>query len=414
MSPSHTLLVLALFLPGCANYVPGLRHRQGTGLAHRTLIVDGHVDAPFRAWAMARRGNDPDDLSQRVEDADFDWPRSIEGGLDAPFMSIFTPASAERNGTAKQLADELIDTVEGWVEDHPDKFSLARSVQKVRQNFEAGRISLMLGMENGGPIEGQIDNVDHFFARGVRYITLCHGEDNHICDSSYDDRRTHAGMTGFGKAVVRRMNELGILVDVSHISDESFWDVMMITRAPAIASHSSLRHFVPGFERNMSDEMVRRLAENGGIVMINFGSTFLTEKANQHGSRRREAMEAFANERGLEREHSPDLQKIYAFGSEWDKKNPFPFATVDDVVDHIDRVVELAGIEHVGFGSDFDGVGDSLPRGLKDVSQFPNILAEMLRRGYSREDIAKVCGENLLRVWADVERVAAESTRIPR
>jgi membrane dipeptidase len=347
-----------------------------------------------------------EDVSGRALGGEFDWPRAVEGGLDAPFFSIFTPASMEAAGTSKRVADELIDIVENLAQRNPDKFEIPHSAADVRRIFESGRIALLLGMENGSPIAGKLENLDHFHARGVRYITLCHGEDNHICDSSYDTHHTHGGLTPFGAAMVRRMNELGILVDISHVSDESFWDVMAITQAPAIASHSSLRHFVPGFERNMSDEMVRRLSRNGGVVMINFGSTFLTADANMHGEERRRAVENFGRERGLSSGDPLDLSELRTFGRRWDKKHPFPFANVGDVVDHIDRVVELAGIDHVGFGSDFDGVGDTLPRGLKDVSDYPNLIGEMRRRGYSREDIEKVCSGNLLRVMARSEDIA--------
>ena len=256
-------------------------------------------------------------------------------------------------------------------------------------------------MENGSPIEGKLENLDHFYRRGVRYITLTHSKDNHICDSSYDTSRTHGGLTTFGRDVVTRMNELGILIDVSHLSDDAFWDVMQLTRAPVIASHSSLRHFIPGFERNMSDEMVRAMAENGGVVQINFGSTFLTADANGHNAKTREAVARFAEANG-----GRDSEATRTFRDKYRSENPFPFATVADAADHIDRVVELAGIDHVGLGSDYDGVGDTLPVGLKDVSGYPNLLAELLRRGYSERDLEKICSANVLRVMEANERLA--------
>jgi membrane dipeptidase len=262
-----------------------------------------------------------------------------------------------------------------------------------------------MGLENGSPVEGDLANLDALAARGIRYVTLCHSKDNHICDSSYDDSRTHRGLSPFGRDVVRRLNELGVMVDVSHVSDDTFWQVMELTRAPAIASHSSLRHFVPGFERNLSDEMVVRLAENGGVVQVNFGSTFLTAEANAHGTARRDAIGKFVDEKGIDRRG--DEARAYAAG--WDAENPFPRASVEDVADHIDRVVALAGIDHVGFGSDFDGVGDTLPHGLRDASMFPNLIAELLRRGYTSEEIGKIASGNVLRVMEAVERVARES-----
>jgi membrane dipeptidase len=402
---TSALFLLLLLLGSCAapeRVAPEIRAPR---LAREVLILDGHVDVPIRLYGQKHSGGDLDDVTARSEGGDFDWERAVAGGLDAPFMSIYTPASSEDEGNSKAMADELIDLVEGIAATGPEKFTIARTAKQVRRAFRDGKIALLMGMENGSPIEGDLANLDHFFERGVRYITLCHSKDNHICDSSYDDRHTHRGLTPFGREVVERMNRLGIMVDVSHISDDSFWQVMELTRAPAIASHSSLRHFVPGFERNMSDEMVRRLAENGGVIQINFGSSFLTAEANAHGDRRRQAQERFREEHGVEARSAEDR----AFRDEWTASNPFPFATVAVVADHIDRVVELAGIDHVGLGSDFDGVGPTLPIGLEDVSGYPNLLAELLRRGYSEGDVAKICSGNVLRVMEQVERIAAAS-----
>ena len=390
------LLAIAPLACGCASTAPD-HDAHARELAQRYLITDGHIDTPTRV----RRSSEDVGL---VSEGEFDHPWAVEGGLDAPFFSIFVGASYEDEGGGKELADRLIDDVEALVARHPDKFALAVSVDDGRRTFAEGKIALFMGMENGTPIEGELANLDHFHARGIRYITLCHSRDNHICDSSYDERHTHGGLTEFGREVVARMNELGIMVDVSHISDDAFWDVMEITAAPAIASHSSLRHFVPGFERNMSDEMVRRLAENGGVVQINFGSSFLSQAYREQSDRRRAEAAALMDEAGVERrsEEGRAIWRRYA------EQHPVSFADVSDVADHIDRVVQLVGVDHVGFGSDFDGVGDSLPTGLKDVSDFPNLIAELLRRGYSEGDIEKICSGNVFRVLGEVERIAAE------
>jgi membrane dipeptidase len=320
-------------------------------------------------------------------------------------MSIYTPAQAADEGRSKALADQLIDLVEGLARKSPKKFELARSSADVRRSAAAGRIALLLGMENGSPLEGKLENLDHFYARGVRYITLCHSKDNLICDSSYDKSRTHKGLSTLGREVVLRMNELGIMVDVSHISDDSFWQVLRLTQVPVIASHSSLRHFVPEFERNMSDEMVAAVAKNGGVVMINFGSSFLTTQANQHFQLRAETRKAIAAQLGLDE----GAAEVGTRMAEWDMTHRFQFATVSDVANHIDRAVILAGIRHVGLGSDFDGVGDSLPLGLKSVADYPNLIAELLRRGYSDEDIGLLCGENVLRV---LDQVGSAATKL--
>jgi membrane dipeptidase len=403
MQLRHSLFLLPL--AACAStsstttfVTPGELDEHARELAQRFIILDGHIDVPYRLE------NEMEDVGLRTEKGQFDHPRAVAGGLDAPFMSIYTPAKLEDEGGSKALADRLIDLVEGIVRAHPDKFTLASSADDVERAFADKRVALLLGMENGSPIEGNLANLDHFHARGVRYITLCHSKDNHICDSSYDERHTHGGLTPFGEQVVERMNDLGIMVDVSHISDDAFWDVMEVTRAPVIASHSSLRYFTPGFERNISDEMVRRVGQNDGVVQINFGSYFVTE-AYQVQDKARSA--AIASWTAWCEEHGVDpASEGRTFAEHYDEAYTPVFADVTNVADHIDRVVALAGVDHVGFGSDYDGVGDSLPTGLKDVSEFPNLIAELLRRGYTDADIEKICSGNVLRVMRDVERLA--------
>jgi membrane dipeptidase len=397
------LLSLVLF-SACATSQPADMDADARDLAHSVVIVDGHIDVPYRLHEQKTNGEAVDDIGVRTQGGDFDLPRARSGGLDAPFFSIYVPSEEEEKGTAKALGDELIDMVEGIAAAHPNDFAIARSEYDVRSIVRSDRIAILLGMENGSPIAGDLANVDHFHARGVRYITLCHGKDNHICDSSYDTSRTHNGLSAFGRQVVQRMNELGVLVDISHVSDAAFWDVMEISKAPVIASHSSLRHFVPGFERNMDDDMVRRVGEAGGVVMINFGSGFLLRASNEYYYEREKAINEFAVMFSV----APDSEKLAPLIAEWDYAHPMPLATVSDVADHIDRAVKLAGIDHVGLGSDFDGVGPTLPIGLKDVSQYPNLIAELLRRRYSDRDIAKICGENALRVLHRAGRVALE------
>ena len=259
-------------------------------------------------------------------------------------------------------------------------------------------------MENGAPIEGDLDNLRHFYDRGIRYITLTHSKSNHISDSSYDENKRWQGLSPFGEDLVMAMNQLGVMVDVSHVSDEAFYDVMEITKVPVIASHSSARAFTPDWERNMSDEMIVRLKENGGVIMINFGSAFLTETSNVAAYAAFDAYEKYLEDNGLDAADYPsaDFEKTYR------EANPYPYASLNDVLDHIDHVVKIASVDYVGIGSDFDGVGDSLPEGLKDVSGYPNLVRGLLERGYSEEDIRKVLGENLLRVWSAVETYASE------
>ena len=370
-------------------------------IARESIIVDTHIDVPYR---IVESG---EDVSRATGSGDFDYPRARAGGLDAAFMSIYTPAALEADGKSFEKAEQLIDLVENIVATSGGGFAIATSPADVRENFRQGVVSLPMGMENGSPIDGDLANLAHFHERGVRYVTLTHSLSNHLSDSSYDENRQWNGLSEFGTEVVREMNRLGIMVDVSHVSDEAFWQVLDVSAVPVIASHSSARHFTPGWERNMSDEMIEGLAENGGVIMINFGSAFVTEEANQYSLKRWPASTAFIEEHSeLPRE---EAQK--QFTAAWEAEHgPMPYASLDDVLDHFDHVIELVGVDHVGIGSDYDGVGDSLPTGLKDVSAYPNLVEGLLRRGYSEADIRKILGENLLRVWQVVEDYAATTS----
>jgi membrane dipeptidase len=361
-------------------------------IAQQYLLIDTHIDVPYRLqehW---------EDVTQATAKGEFDYPRAKKGGLNAPFMSVYIPASYEKTGGGELLANQLIDSMEALVGRAPDKFAMAYRSDDLAEQFKQGKISLALGMENGTPINDKLENLRHFYQRGIRYITLAHSESNHIADSSYDLRRPHKGLSPFGEQLVVEMNKIGMMIDISHVSDAAFYKVLSLTKAPVIASHSSLRAFVPGFERNMDDKMIQALAKNGGVIQINFGSSFVISQANQWGLQFKAAAKAAGKSQDDE-----------AYRAEYLQKHPYPFANVETVLKHIDHVVKLVGIDHVGIGSDFDGVGDSLPDGLKDVSMYPNLIEGLLKRGYSEADIVKIMSGNLLRVWRQVEAVAAAS-----
>ncbi len=381
--------------PGRGQGQEDLEHRAKR-LAHDLLIVDTHIDLPYR---LSTR---PADVGFRNLHGDLDYVRAREGGLDVAFLSIYVPASDDPGEEAKQAADALIDGVERIVAEHPDKFTLVRSP---RDDFRRSpKVRLALGMENGDPLVDRLENLTHFHERGVRYITLAHSKSNRIADSSFDTARPWNGLSPFGREVVREMNRLGIMVDVSHVSDAAFEQVVELSRAPVLASHSSCRHFTPGWERNMSDEMIRRLAAAGGVIQINFGSMFLDDRYRREFEERERRIEAELDASGIAR----DSAEARAFAEEFQRKHPLAPVGVGAVADHIDHVVRLVGIDHVGLGSDFDGVGDALPEGLSDVSQYPNLIAVLLARGYTSEQVVKVCAGNLLRVWREAERVARE------
>lgn len=411
------LLISALLLTACgqsgeappssgpdaaaSSATPASNADRAREIALSSIIIDTHIDVPYRIY------DDWEDVSGATDGGDYDYPRAVAGGLNAPFMSIYTPASLEAEGESKARAEELIDLVERIVSSAPDKYAIALSPDDVESQFERGLISLPMGMENGSPIEGDLDNLRYFHSRGIRYITLAHSLSNHISDSSYDDNKAHGGLSEFGKQVVREMVRLGIMIDISHVSDDAFRDVLEIVDVPVIASHSSARHFTPGWERNMSDDMIRALADNGGVIQINFGSSFISEEARDYSRRRSEAFDAFSE--SIDGEPTPE--QIESFNADFVAENgPYPYATLEQTLDHFDHVVELTGsVDHVGIGSDYDGVGDSLPIGLKDVSTYPNLVEGLLDRGYSEDDVRKILGGNLLRVWRAVEAAAETS-----
>ena len=363
-------------------------------IAETSIIIDTHIDLPMRLHSKS------EDISLATASGDFDYPRAVSGGLNAPFMSIYTGPSLESEGQSRAMAEELIDIVDALAEESSDKFAIARSPAEIRDQFDRGLISLPMGMENGSPIEGDLANVEYFYKRGISYITLTHGKTNHISDSSYDTNHQWNGLSEFGVEVVKEMNRVGIMVDVSHVSDDAFWQVMDISTAPVIASHSAARHCTPGFERNVNDDMIKRLAQEGGVIQVNFGSGFISKEAMDYSApRQAAAMKFMADNPGTT---YADLAKDFLPQFEAEH-GEFPLASIEDVLDHFDHIVNLVGVDHVGIGSDYDGVGDTLPTGLKDVSAYPNLVEGLLKRGYSEADIRKILGENLLRVWSEVE-----------
>jgi membrane dipeptidase len=409
----HALLVLSLFAvaacrtPEKKDYasLPDDRlHAVADSLAQAYIITDGHVDLPHRLKVTHfRLERQYLGIPITSNEGDFDFTRAQKGGLDAPFMSIYIPSTYQQlPDKGKALADSLISMIEGIADSIPDKFALAKTPADIEANTRAGKISLPLGMENGAPVGDNVENLKYFFDRGIRYITLTHRTDNQICDASYATTQTWKGLSPFGEKVVAEMNRLGMMVDISHVSDSTFYDVIRVTKAPVIASHSSCRHFTPGFQRNMNDEMIKVLAKNGGVIQINFGADFLDSVARTN-EKLRDSLDVMLQAKKLTSKDPEAQPLIEQFG----KQHKELFSDVERVADHIDHVVQLVGIDHVGIGSDYDGVGDSLPLGLKDVSNYPNLIFVLLKRGYSPEDIEKVCSKNVFRVWNKVIEVAA-------
>lgn len=365
-------------------------------LAQKYVIIDTHQDTPYRLQKKMQ------DISKRTKTGDFDYPRARQGCLDALFMAVYVPAEYQEKGGAFAFADKTIDMIEGFAETWPDKFTIATSVADVKQQFGEGRISIAMGIENGAPIEGNLANLKHFYERGIRYITLAHSKSNHICDSSYDEERKWNGLSPFGAELMPEMNRLGMIIDVSHVSDEAFYQIIELSKAPVVATHSSCRHFTPGWERNMDDEMIRLLAKNRGVIQINFGSIFVSRQVHKRYIDVRKHIADYVETHNLTANQKEQYIKKYR------QEHPRGDADIADVVANIDHVVELVGIDHVGLGSDFDGVGGHLPRGLEDVSCYPNLIYELLKKGYTEEDIKKICSDSFFRVWSEVQRTALE------
>ena len=365
---------------------------QAEKLSKENIIIDGHIDLPFRLYKKNLLFEKNIKLNRETS-GNFDIPKAIKGGLDSPFMSIYIPS--EKNfDEAYVLANNLIDLVDNIIKSNQKNLAHANGPSDVERNFIDNKISLPMGMENGSAIGNDINNIRYFFNRGIRYITLTHAKNNQICDSSYDKKRTWNGLSDFGVEAIKEMNKVGMMVDISHVSDKTFYDVLKISEKPLIATHSSPRKFTPGFERNMSDEMIKNLANNGGVIMMNFGSSFVNQKSNKIFSQIDKRVRLYKTK-----------NKIISDNLELEKyKNNLinemnPFASLEDVVESIDHVYKLVGVDHIGFGSDFDGLGNSLPKGLKDVSMYPNIIEKLLKKNFSEKDIKKICSENLFRVW---------------
>lgn len=405
-SKTKIFLLIALILAGSA----GVLH-SGEDVSERArsihkaaIVVDTHLDLPMKLrqkWA---------DLSLRRATPHFDIPRAREGGMTAPFFAIYVPASFAEIGGAVKEALELIDMVNLVVSSHSSDLEAATSAADIRRIKKLDKIAVLMGLEGGHIIEDSLGALRDLYRLGARYMTLTHFNSNHWADSSgeswlpdYDPKKTqlHHGLTDFGRAVVREMNRLGMMVDISHASDESIDDVLAVSRAPIFASHSSCRVF-SNVPRNLNDDQIRRIAKTGGVIMINFSCYFLDQKVvdASHADAAKirpeyeRLKEQFADD---PKQRDEAIEKLLG-------KLPFYKTSWTTVVDHIEHVIKVAGPDAVGLGTDFDGIDDP-PEGLEDVSKLPRITEELLRRGYSEDVVRKILGENFLGFFSRVENV---------
>jgi membrane dipeptidase len=364
-----------------------------------SIVLDTHDDTPQRMFY------EKFDLGHRDAEGHIDIPRMREGGLNAIFFSIWCPGEVNGPRGVKRALD-LIDSVLEQVRLHPKDLALATTAAEIRRAHTEGKIAVLMGVEGGHMIDNDLGVLRNFAALGVRYMTLTHSLNNDWADSS-TDKAAHNGLTDFGKDVVREMNRLGVLVDISHVADKTFYDALEVSRAPMIASHSSCRAICDA-PRNMTDEMIKALAAKGGVIQINYHEGFLSQ---QFGDASRALSEA-------DRKRGQEISQKYAENEaksilEGDKlthqlqaEGKLPIVSWEKIVEHIDHAVKVAGADHVGLGSDFDGA--NMPQGMEDCSKLPKLTEALLRKGYSESDIRKILGGNTLRVMEAAERVSRE------
>jgi membrane dipeptidase len=385
--------------------------QKALAIHRKAIIVDGHNDIP-----SVMVDEDYDLGTPSAGKYHTDLRRLKQSGLTGEFFSIYvdrqyaTPDWVNTHyvvegGSARRALD-LIDVTYRMVEKYPNDLMLAVSTADIRRAKREGKVGVLMGIEGGHAIENSLSALREFYRLGVRYMTLTHNNTNEWADACCDEAR-HNGLTDFGKDVVREMNRLGMFVDISHVSDKTMSDALDVSKAPVIASHSSARA-ISNHKRNIPDDLLKRIGANGGVVMVNFYSVFLDEHVRQASIERDAKLKAQRD--ALSAQYKDDPKRLAEELQKLDDANPVPETTVSVLVDHIDHIAKVAGIDHVGLGSDFDG-GVTLPAGMHGVEDLPSVTYELLRRGYSEQDILKVLGGNFMRAFAEVERVARVEQR---
>jgi membrane dipeptidase len=387
--------------PGIAALRDERLWREALKIHRKAIVVDTHNDI---TTMMIDDGYDLGTSS--VGKYHTDLARMKEGGLTAEFFSVYVDRKYATGGGSARRALDQIDLVYRAAERYPDKLMMATTVSDIRRAKKQGKVAALMGIEGGHAIENSLMALRDFYRLGVRYMTLTHNNTNDWADACCDAARNN-GLSDYGREVVREMNRLGMLVDVSHVSDKTMSDVLDISTAPVIASHSSARA-LNSHLRNIPDELLRRIAKNGGVVMVNFYPVFIDQKALDANKERNERLKPQLD--ALAERFKDDPKRLDEERQKVFDANPLPTTPLSVLIDHIDHIAKVAGIDHVGIGSDFDGV-PSLPVGIEDISKLPVITYELLRRGYKENDIRKILGENLLRAFGEAERVARAASR---
>ncbi len=375
--------------------------QRALAIHRRAIVVDTHNDVttPMTNDDFDLSGNPPEPYRTNIA-------RMKKGGLTAEFFSLYIKPWYVTHGGAARRTLDMIDSVYRAVERHPRELMIATTAADIRRAKAQNKIACLMGIEGGHAIENSLPTLREFHRLGVRYMTLTWNNANDWADSNRESK--HNGLTEFGKDVVREMNRLGMLVDVSHVGDKTMSDVLDISKAPIIASHSSARA-LSNVPRNIPDDLLKRIAKNGGVVQVNFYSMFVdaTSVAPQNAARNEKLK---ARQAELNEKYKDDPERLAEESDKLEAQNPLPPLPISKLIDHIDHIVKVAGIDHVGIGADFDGAND-MPEGAGDISMLPNITYELLKRGYSEQDIRKILGENLLRVLAQAEGVAHKMSR---
>ena len=351
------------------------------------FVLDSHCDTPSQILRLR-------DLSLDNDHAHVDFPKLKRGGVDGAFFALYVPGNLETE-EAFEYSQRLLEGVERAVEANSSSVAFATDSAQAFSNKQEGRFSVFLGLENGSPIGNSFDRLKWFYDRGVRYVTLCHSSDNQICDSCASKVKRWGGLSPFGKELVAEMNRLGILIDVSHISDASFYDVLKYSDRPVVATHSCCRALCP-HPRNMTDDMIRSLASAGGVIQINFYPLFLDSGFAEVLSGSGLEEKGGYVEKEFINDPSDPLKRA-AWKRIQDEIQALPRPSFKLIADHIDHVVALAGIDHVGIGSDFDGI-EVTPEGMEDISMVPKLFEELRRRGYSESDLEKIASGNFFRI----------------
>ncbi len=375
--------------------------KKAQELHRKAFVLDGHNDI---TEIMVDTGYDLGTPS--VGKYHTDLARLVRSGMTGQFFSVYVDRKYATAGGSARRALDLIDIIYRMAEKYPNELTMAFSTADVRRAKKQKKVGALLGIEGGHAIENSLPALRDFYRLGVRYMTLTHNNTNDWADACCDEAK-HGGLSDFGKEVVREMNRLGMFVDISHVSDETMSDVLDTSTAPVIASHSSARALA-NHKRNIPDELLRRIAKNGGVVMVNFYPAFINEKVRVAGLERDERLKAQRD--ALRAQFKDDQTRLDEELKKLNDANPLPVTPFSVLIDHIAHIAKVAGVDHVGLGSDFDGI-PSLPEGIEDVSQLSNITYELLRRGYSEQDVLKILGGNTMRAFAEAERVARVNTR---